>query len=175
METAAALVEARDLCGRGEWGPWLDKTGIPERTAQRMIRMARAGIKPATVADLGAGRVDEMLGKVSGCINVKDPETGEGIIPDDWVRMGEIVDGTRTVYRWASRRAECDADTLELIRQAFPSNYASARVWLQWAADYPETDDPEERQAWSDAAPWHPGNLPPPPGRGDGRRQGWAR
>ena len=49
MEAAAALVEARDLCEHGEWGPWLAKTGIPGRTAQRMICIpSRAGIKPAT-------------------------------------------------------------------------------------------------------------------------------
>ena len=43
MEAAAALVEARDLCEHGEWMPWLEKTGIPERTAQRMMQLVPRG------------------------------------------------------------------------------------------------------------------------------------
>ena len=63
MVAAAALAEARDLCEHGEWLPHLAKTGVPKRTAQRMMRIARAGIKCATVARIGVGRVDELLGR----------------------------------------------------------------------------------------------------------------
>ena len=37
-----------------------------ERTAQRMMRIARAGLKCATVARIGVGRVDELLGRFEG-------------------------------------------------------------------------------------------------------------
>ena len=62
MVAAAGLVEARDLVPHGAWGAHLAKTGVPERTAQRMMRISRAGVKCATVALLGVARVDEILG-----------------------------------------------------------------------------------------------------------------
>ncbi len=49
----AALIEAKAALKHGEWLPWLAETGIPERTARRMMRIARTGLKSATVADLG--------------------------------------------------------------------------------------------------------------------------
>ena len=63
MEAAAELVKARDLVPHGGWGPWLQKARIPGRTATRMMRLHRAGIKSATVANIGVGRIDELLGR----------------------------------------------------------------------------------------------------------------
>jgi len=49
-----ALIEAKGLLQHGEWGRWLqDHCAMSERSAQRYMQMARAGLKSATVADLG--------------------------------------------------------------------------------------------------------------------------
>ena len=56
IETAYTLHEARAIAGRGEWGPFLEHAGIPERTAQNMIRLAKAGLKPETISGLGGIR-----------------------------------------------------------------------------------------------------------------------
>jgi len=53
LAAGAALVEAKALCGHGAWGVFLADAGIPERTAQRYMQLHRAGMKSATVADLG--------------------------------------------------------------------------------------------------------------------------
>ena len=49
-----ALIEAKSLLGHGKWLPWLrDNCALAERTAQLYIRVAKSGVKPATLADLG--------------------------------------------------------------------------------------------------------------------------
>lgn len=48
------LIEAKAAVGHGEWLPWLrTNLGMSERTAQGYMRLARSGLKSATVADLG--------------------------------------------------------------------------------------------------------------------------
>ena len=54
IETGKLLIEAKALLKYGEWEPWLrDDVAIPLRTARRDMALARAGLEPATVADLG--------------------------------------------------------------------------------------------------------------------------
>ena len=53
LAAGAALAEAKAACRHGQWLPWLKETGIPERTAQRMIRLAASGMKSDIVTDLG--------------------------------------------------------------------------------------------------------------------------
>ena len=46
-------MEAKAACGHGEWLPWLAAAGVPERTAQRMMKLSAAGFESDTVSDLG--------------------------------------------------------------------------------------------------------------------------
>ena len=67
MACAAVLQEARAICPHGRWLSFLAKTMVPERTAQRMIRFARAGIQIRHVADFGGIReTDRLLAIVEG-------------------------------------------------------------------------------------------------------------
>ena len=50
------LLEARKVAEHGEWAPFLEQAGIPERTARRMLRIARAGFNSVTVTELGGIR-----------------------------------------------------------------------------------------------------------------------
>ena len=154
MEAAAALVEARDLCEHGEWAPWLAKTGIPERTANRMIHLARAGIKPATVADLGAGRVNDIIARL--------PALPDGEAMDDWVHMGAFVEGVRAVYvaAYDHYAARSDHATVGMVSEAFPSTYAAARVWAEWGRAEPDGDEGRHERIAS--APWLVANDPEP-------------
>ena len=56
LDCANLLLEARKVAARGEWGRFLEAAGIPERTAQNMLKIARAGLKPETVSGLGGIR-----------------------------------------------------------------------------------------------------------------------
>ena len=47
------LIEAKTECQHGEWGPFLEKAGIHERQARRLMQLARSGLKADTVSDLG--------------------------------------------------------------------------------------------------------------------------
>ena len=54
IEAGKLLIEAKALLKYGEWEPWLrDNAAIPLRTARRDMALARAGLEPAAVADLG--------------------------------------------------------------------------------------------------------------------------
>ena len=53
MATAGTLREARDACRHGQWLPFLARAGVPERTAQRMLKLAATGWEIRQVADLG--------------------------------------------------------------------------------------------------------------------------
>ena len=49
LHAGRELVRARELCKHGEWLPYLEACGVPERAARRMIQAARAidaGIVP---------------------------------------------------------------------------------------------------------------------------------
>ena len=101
---AYILAEARELAGHGEWGAFVDETGIPERTVRRMIRIARAGLQIGHVADLGGVRAaDEYL---------------------------SLVD--RAIDRWRSALAETEADTPlhDALSEAEPKGPGWAAIWL---------------------------------------------
>jgi hypothetical protein len=53
LDAGAKLCEAKASCGHGDWLPFLDAAGVPERKAQRYMRLARSGLKSDTVSDLG--------------------------------------------------------------------------------------------------------------------------
>ena len=56
LDCGAALLEAKESCGHGKWLPWLTASGVRERTAQRMMKLAAAGFESDTVTDLGGIR-----------------------------------------------------------------------------------------------------------------------
>ena len=66
LECAYVLAEARGIAAHGEWGPFLDRAGIPMRTAQRMLRVAAAGAEMRHQAHLGGpSGVDKYLAAVT--------------------------------------------------------------------------------------------------------------
>ena len=53
IQAGQALEEARGECKHGLWEQFLARAGIEERTAQRMMKLAKTGWKSDTVSDLG--------------------------------------------------------------------------------------------------------------------------
>lgn len=55
------LIEAKEECRHGEWLPFLDKAGMHERQARRLMQLARSGLTSDTVSDLGIKGALELL------------------------------------------------------------------------------------------------------------------
>lgn len=53
LAAGAMLIEAREQSTHGSWLPFLTRAGVRERHAQKLMQLARSGLKPATVAHLG--------------------------------------------------------------------------------------------------------------------------
>jgi hypothetical protein len=60
LQAGALLIEARALCRHGEWADWLKSTGIPQRSASRYITLRKAGLKSATVAEMGFAEAERL-------------------------------------------------------------------------------------------------------------------
>lgn len=60
LTAGGALNEAKALCKHGEWGAFLKATGIPERSAQRYMKLHRFGFTSAMVADFGLAQAERI-------------------------------------------------------------------------------------------------------------------
>jgi len=78
LASARLLAEARDACrgSRGAWGAFLDRAGIPARTARRMMQLAASGIDAETLADLGIRGAAEAMARdtKTATVAVLEPE-----------------------------------------------------------------------------------------------------
>ena len=72
LQAGGLLCEAKEACAHGEWLPFLERGGVPERKAQRYMKLARSGLKSDTVSDLGG--IKAALRWAEG---LKLPEKGE--------------------------------------------------------------------------------------------------
>jgi Protein of unknown function (DUF3102) len=66
------LHEAKDTCRHGDWLPFLERAGIPDRKAQRFMRLAWSGLKSDTVSDLGG-----IKAAFRWCAQLRLPNAGE--------------------------------------------------------------------------------------------------
>ncbi|NLS07629.1 DUF3102 domain-containing protein [Rhizobium sp. P32RR-XVIII] len=53
LEAGSLLCQAKDACKHGEWLPFLERAGVGERQARRLMQISRSGLKSDTVSDLG--------------------------------------------------------------------------------------------------------------------------
>ena len=61
IDAAYLLLEARKVAEHGEWAPFLEHAGIPQRTASRMLAFAMAGVQNGHVAVLGVRYIDGLI------------------------------------------------------------------------------------------------------------------
>ena len=104
VRAAYVLLEAREIANHGEWLNLLEHAGIPDRTAQNMLRMAKAGLKYETVSDLGGIRATR-----------------------DFLTVAD-----RARKNWRVALAACEAGSREYheVVQAFPDGPLSGVCWL---------------------------------------------
>ncbi|PBB21144.1 hypothetical protein CK219_00450 [Mesorhizobium sp. WSM4313] len=83
MDAGQMLVNAKAACQHGDWLPFLDRAGINERRARRLIQLARSGLESDTVSDLGgfgaalAFTSKWQLPSFNKALFIYDPEDGE--------------------------------------------------------------------------------------------------
>lgn len=53
MEAGNLLCEAKAATAHGEWTPFLERAGVHERQARRLMQLSRSALTPDTVSDLG--------------------------------------------------------------------------------------------------------------------------
>src|SRR5215213_7464498 len=96
------LIEAKAAVAHGQWLPWLAQTGLGERTAQRYMRLAKHGIKPDTVTDLGLNRTLASLS--AGPLDFDMPGPGECL----WLIVGPIKNdiAERLAWIWPDQRTD---------------------------------------------------------------------
>ena len=156
MAAAAGLVKARDLCEHGEWLPWLEKAGIPKRTSQRMMRLARSGIKSAIVAHFGVAHIDDTISELVECLP-------DGIEPEaDHIELVEfVINPVQEIYWWAHgvyTKYSGEADDVESAR---PSTLTEYLHWREWLFACPGKQDREAFKGWFTSGPWLPGHGAP--------------
>lgn len=75
------LIAAKDKLSHGDWLPWLDSVNIPERLAQRYMRLAREwAANPSILSDLGMSKALALLAL---------PEA----VRDEFVAEAHVVNG----------------------------------------------------------------------------------
>ena len=156
MEAAAALVEARDLCEHGEWGPWLAKTGIPGRTAQRMMLHVPRGHQTRH-----RWRIWERAASIE--LLTKFGDIPEDMDRDDLCMMVEyFLEPSRYLWEIAHRSADRRGDELmlDMLDAVRPSTPAVAYAWIKWGAAWPVGRETDAVKAWAAMSPWLPGNIP---------------
>jgi hypothetical protein len=156
IAAGAALVEAKALCGHGAWGAWLKETGIPERSAQRYMALHRAGLKSATVADLGGIAAAERFlalltpkgargwagaeGAARALIKIREAES-EAI--EGWLMVGaalnearKLVSSEREFEGWVRTnlpKVRRDDLAAAMWAAANPDDFAEARAAVEGA------------------------------------------
>ena len=98
IECAYVLLEARAVAGHGEWLPFIADIGLPERTAQRMLMIAGAGLKSDTVSDLGGvAKACEFIAAVGRARKnwtpARDASTGEVA-----ALLGHVEPSARSIF-----------------------------------------------------------------------------
>jgi len=99
LSSGRILVEAKAECGHGAWLPFLERAGIPERTARRMMRLHRAGLTPEALAEKGIKAALSSMARPSKSDTVSDlkPDAALGDTPDRKVRARARRDERRAL------------------------------------------------------------------------------
>ena len=149
LAAAAAVVEARDLCEHGEWRPWLAKTGIPERTARRMVTIARAGLQIGHVAALGGvARTAEHIA-----------ETDDEAIAEHgaWGAIRLRMGGQLCARLILLEHGDGNTAQADKLLAAMPETPEAGERWIAWGeamCDAFEADDRDRLYATHESGPW---------------------
>ena len=119
LKCGADLCEAKATAPHGTWLSFLKRAGIPERQAQRLMKLAASGLKPDTVSDLGGIREALRL------LAWRSEHDLEGWCADDLART--VIDGR--VLRRAARAGFAPSRALSAARNDRDAFMAEVREW----------------------------------------------
>lgn len=81
LEIGRRLIVAKDKLSHGDWLPWLDSVNIPERLAQRYMKLAREwSSNPSILSDLGMSKALALLAL-------------PGDVRDEFITEAHVVNG----------------------------------------------------------------------------------
>ena len=103
LDIGAALIQLRQRLPHGDFLPAIRRLGIADRTARDWMRLVRAGMKTATVADLGGIR--------AALEHVRQRAT----TADDARRNDMELENVGLRRQLASRMVDATADVLEML------------------------------------------------------------
>ncbi len=127
VEAGHKLIEAKGLLAHGAWGVWLqDHAGLSDRTAQRYMQLARAGLDKRHVADLGIREASRAIAKIK-----RPPQPDPAELA--WVEE-MLTTFWALLFRYAhlpqARRRALRMDTLDEIMSKCEEPDKLARVFL---------------------------------------------
>ena len=127
------LIEAKDMLPHGEWKNWLvDRVEFSERSAQRLMRLAREWSNPTTLSDLGASKALALLALPP---EERDQFVAENNVIDMSARQLEQAIKERDEARKAAEQAKADASTAEQARAKMAEDMALLNARLNGARE----------------------------------------
>jgi hypothetical protein len=160
MKAGELLCQAKAETAHGQWTPFLERAGVHERQARRLMQLSRSGLKPDTVSDLGGLKAtlewmkDRRLPKAGEVLLVSvdylNPERREPMVVV-WPAIGEP--GYHMGKLWPdvcdSTRRPCigsEADVWALVHSALDHRFAEMTFTI--APDRLDAIEPK----WSELA-----------------------
>ena len=129
LDIGLGLIEAKAMLSHGEWLPWLsERVNIPERTAQKLMRLARECSNPSALADLGATKALMLL-----ALPAEEREAfakGHNVI-DMTTRQLEDAIRERNEARVAAETAQAEARAAEEARAKMESDVQRLNARLE--------------------------------------------
>ena len=88
LDCGSILAEAKAECGHGAWLPFLERAGIPRRTASRMMKLAASGMDAQALAEKGIKAASEAMARPVKLATVAhlEPDTTPDEAPDPKAR-----------------------------------------------------------------------------------------
>ncbi len=135
------LIEAKDMLPHGEWKNWLvDRVEFSERSAQRLMRLAREWSNPTTLSDLGASKALSLLALPP---EEREQFVAENNVIDMSARQLEQAIKERDEARKAAEEAKANADTAEQARSKMEADMAIVNASLEAAREEKQRADHE--------------------------------
>lgn len=100
LEAGHALVQAKAECKHGEWLPFLERAGIHERQARRLMQLANSGLTSDTVSDLGG-----IKGALEFLSRRRLPLAHEGLCITPNSNNENPLEAHEAAFIWPSRHA----------------------------------------------------------------------
>ena len=125
------LIEAKDMLPHGEWKNWLvDRVEFSERSAQRLMRLAREWSNPTTLSDLGASKALSVLALPP---EEREQFVAENNVIDMSARQLEQAIKERDEAHKAAEQARAEAATAEQARAKMAEDMGLLKARLNGA------------------------------------------